>query len=250
LPFRRLRLVLSALVIGTFAPDFVYFLRMAVEGRIGHTFAGVFVFTLPAALAVLWLFQEFVKQPVTLLLPVAIQRRMARQTEPFRFRGFKRFSWIVFSALVGIATHLLWDSFTHMTTWPYRHFSLLQVTVHLPIGRPRQMYWIFQQGSTVIGCGVLLLWFWLWYRSTEPCNPLPEPAWTAARKLRIAAIIFTIATVGTLVRVDGGVGFSVGFAMLLGQTVVTFMALIWWELVLFGIYRSRFKEPRTSRGSY
>ncbi len=80
LPFRRLRLVPSALVIGTFAPDFEYFLRVTHSGRFGHTLVGSFVFTLPVALVVLWIFHTFVKVPVTMLLPDAIQRRLAKSS--------------------------------------------------------------------------------------------------------------------------------------------------------------------------
>ncbi|MFY9676569.1 MAG: DUF4184 family protein [Terriglobales bacterium] len=61
-PFRRTRFVWSALIVGTMAPDFEYFLRMALEARHGHSFPGVFLLTLPLALVTLWLFHKFVKR--------------------------------------------------------------------------------------------------------------------------------------------------------------------------------------------
>ena len=87
LPFRRLRLVPSALLVGTFAPDFEYFLRLAPDDRFGHTLLGTFVLTLPVALLVLWLFHRYVKLPLATLLPDAIQRRLASHLDEFRFRG-------------------------------------------------------------------------------------------------------------------------------------------------------------------
>ena len=64
----------SAVVVGTFAPDFEYFLRLAPDGRFGHTLLGSFALTLPLALLVLWLFHTLVKVPLVQLLPEAIQR--------------------------------------------------------------------------------------------------------------------------------------------------------------------------------
>ena len=120
LPFRRSRLIPSALLIGTFAPDFEYFLRFSAHDRFGHTLFGSFVLTLPLALVVLWLFHNFAKVPVIRLLPNQLQMRLANHLGKFRFGGWRRFALIVASVLVGIATHLLWDSFTHP-----RHLALL-----------------------------------------------------------------------------------------------------------------------------
>lgn len=114
LPLRRLRLVLSALVIGTLAPDFEYFLHFSPSGRFGHTLLGSLVLTLPLALLVLWIFHAIVKIPVIHLLPNAIQRRLHDHVYEFRFRGVSRSLLIVVSVLLGIATHLVWDAFTYL----------------------------------------------------------------------------------------------------------------------------------------
>src|SRR5436305_117206 len=105
LPFRRSRLIFSALLIGTFAPDFEYLLRLAPRGRFGHTLQGALELTLPVALLVLWAFHSFIKQPVAMLLPEALRRRLPNATDKFRFGGPARFLLIIVSILVGIATH-------------------------------------------------------------------------------------------------------------------------------------------------
>ena len=74
LPFRRTRLILSAVVVGTFAPDFEYFLRLVPGGHFGHTLPGVFVLDLPLSLVVLWLFHTYMREPIMTLLPEPIQR--------------------------------------------------------------------------------------------------------------------------------------------------------------------------------
>src|SRR5579859_6852423 len=100
LPFRRSRLVLSALIVGTLAPDFEYFLRFAPGGGWGHTFAGAFLLSLPLALAVLWMFHAVVKAPLMQLFPDALRQRIP--AKPFRFGRPSRFLLIGVSALVGI----------------------------------------------------------------------------------------------------------------------------------------------------
>jgi|HubBroStandDraft_1064217.scaffolds.fasta_scaffold451974_2 hypothetical protein len=47
LPFRRLHLVWSGLVIGTFAPDLEYFVRFSPNDGYGHTLVGALVLSLP-----------------------------------------------------------------------------------------------------------------------------------------------------------------------------------------------------------
>ena len=154
LPFRR-RLIPSALVVGALAPDFEYFLRLSPADRFGHTLLGAFMFTLPVALAVLWMFQRLIKVPVVQLMPDALQRRMANHIDAFRFGPGKRFLLIIVSLLLGITTHLLWDSFTHPTTWLYYHWGFLRHPVHLPVLGWVGYYKLLQHFSTVAGLGIL-----------------------------------------------------------------------------------------------
>ena len=184
LPFRRLPLVPSALVIGTFAPDFEYFLRLAPNGRLGHTLPGTFILTLPAALLVLWIFHSLVKRPATMLMPDALRNRLVNHLGDFRFGGASRFLLILASLLLGIATHLLWDSFTHAGTWLYIHWPLLRASVNLPVLGPIPCYKVFQHGSTIVGTGVVVAWLISWYRSSEPSTHVPGESPFAARKTR------------------------------------------------------------------
>ena len=106
LPFRRSSLVVSALIIGTMAPDFEYFLRLRADHGFGHTLKGAFLMTLPLALFVLWTFHAFVKRLVADLLPDRLQRRLTGHLDGFRFWGTGRTAVIVGSILLGISTHL------------------------------------------------------------------------------------------------------------------------------------------------
>jgi hypothetical protein len=246
LPFRRLHLVTSGLVVGTFAPDFEYFLRLAPVGGFSHTLSGTFVLTLPLALLVLWLFHAFVKVPVARLLPNAIQQRLTDHLGEFRFRGAARFALIVGSILLGIATHLLWDSFTHPNTWPYRHWALLSQRLPLPVIGLTPVYKVLQHGSTVVGIAVLAAWLLVRYRTIEPSGRMLASVPSPRRKMAIIGAMTAIAFVGAVVRAVAGTGIPIGrdaekrFA---GLAIVTAIALVWWQLVAYGVFLSRTIQP-------
>jgi len=241
LPFRRWRLLISALVIGTLAPDFEYLLSLSPRGRFGHTLIGSVVLTLPLALLVLWIFHAFVKVPAAMLLPEAIQRRLQDHLGVFRFGGAARFLRIIASILLGVATHLLWDSFTHSTMWPYRHWSILRKPFTLPILGQLPLYKILQHGSTIGGLGILSVWLVHWYRTTQPSTDFRESL-PAGRKAAVISVVTTVAVVGSITRAVIGIGTPIehfAFNRFVVQAVVTAMALVWWQLVAYG-FATRF----------
>jgi hypothetical protein len=163
LPFRKLEPIWPALVMGTFAPDLQYFVMLSQEDRSGHRFPDLLLFTLPAALVTLWLFEWIVKGPAIELLPSGIQRRLQDRLEPLPFRGWKQFGLIVLWICVGIATHLVWDQFTHTSQWAW-----LKTSVSVPFLHPMTLTKILQHVSTVLGLAILFVWLLAWYRRTAP----------------------------------------------------------------------------------
>lgn len=238
LPFRRLHLVTSALVIGTFAPDFEYFLRLAPDQRFGHTILGAFVFTLPLALLVLWIFHAFVKRPAAGLMPHAVQTRLSPYLGEFRFGGPARFGLILASVLLGIATHLFWDSFTHADTWVYWRWPWFRQSVHMPMRGMVPRHVALQVLSSLIGTAIVVIWLMLWYRRSEPSSKQLGESLTRLPRVRIIAAISAIALAGTVIRVLVGTQFltsRLASSKSAGEAVTTFIALLWWQLVVCGI---------------
>jgi hypothetical protein len=241
LPFQRLRLVTSALLIGTFAPDFEYFLRLEALGRYGHTPEGALLFTLPVALVVLWLFHAFVKVPAARLLPDGVQRRLTRYLGEFRFGGAQRFLLIVFSTLLGIATHLFWDAFTHRSPAIDDQWPVLNHLVRVPLLGWIPYYRVLQHVSTILGVAALSLWLLWWYRTTEPSPTLPQPEYSIARRLSIIGVISGVALLGGYIRARLGSQAAIHHLIslqFLAEFVVTTVAFAWWQLVAFGMYVS------------
>ena len=158
LPFRRLNLVWSAFLVGSMAPDFPYIIGSTRYRALGHDFPGVLLFTLPVSFAALWFYHFALKKPVAGLLPIGMQQRLSGELGEFNFGGARRISAITFSIVFGIATHLLWDSFTHAYTWPWLHFAWLRRWIDLPAAGWMPMFMILQYASTFIGLLALAIW--------------------------------------------------------------------------------------------
>jgi hypothetical protein len=238
LPFRRLHLVTSALLIGSFAPDFEYFLRLAPDRGFGHTLLGAFILSLPLALLVLWLFHGYVKLAAVGLLPKSVQVRLTNHLGEFRFGGVARFALVVASVLIGIATHLTWDSFTHRDTWVFRHWSLLGRLVDAPFLGSVPMYKILQHGSTVVGLVILPTWLAVWYRSTQPAAHAPKNSASIVPKIAIIAGVTTVALGGGTIRAVLQTGVARNYRpdkQFVGVLMVTAIALLWWQLVAYGV---------------
>jgi uncharacterized protein DUF4184 len=240
LPLLRFRLVPSALVVGTMAPDFEYFLRFAPGGGFGHTIPGAFLQSLPLALIVLWIFHAIVKAPLVQLLPDGVRSRIAARAR-FRFGGPVGFLLIAASALVGIATHLAWDSFTHFDTWPYRHVEWLRQATNLPVLGLTAHFAILQLVSSVGGMLILCAWAAHWYRVTAPIRSDDEgEALPVRRRYMVLAGIVAAAALAAIIRAaivltDP----DYQWVMVLGDGVATGIAVAWWMLVLYAIFPAR-----------
>src|SRR5271167_250055 len=194
LPFRRFKPVWPALVIGTFAPDLQYFILISDEDRSGHRFPEVLLYTIPLALLVLWVFESMVKRPAIELLPSGLQRRLQDKTESLSFSGWDQFGLIVLWIVVGIATHVVWDQFTHGYSWLASRWALLQTMLHLPLVHPITVSHLLQHISTIGGALVLAAWVRGWYRRTSP-GPVSEEEFSTRLK---TAVVLTMGTIAAL----------------------------------------------------
>ena len=182
LPFRKLNLTWSAFVIGTMAPDFPYVVGTTEYRDFGHVMPGLLLFTVPASLVALWMFHNVLKRPVIGLMPAGIQLRLRDQMAPFPFAGPRRFLAILGSVLLGVATHVVWDSLTHSYTWAYFHIRWLRGFVHVPFIGIMPIHSVSQYTSSIVGLVALAIWVWLWYRRT----PVSEGATRQSPRSRFA----------------------------------------------------------------
>jgi hypothetical protein len=188
------------------------------------------------------MFHAFVKRPLVGLLPDAIQRRLSNHLGEFHFGGTARFALIVSSILLGIATHLAWDSFTHPNTWPYSHWRILSQPVPMPIIGPIPFFKVLQHGSTILGVGVFSVWLVLRYCSSQPSGQGLSNVALPKKKMRVVAVVTIVALAGAFIRALAVVGVPTEHSSerrFVGVMVVAAIALAWWQLVAFGVVSSR-----------
>lgn len=195
LPFRKLKPIWPALVMGTFAPDLQYFILLSDQNRSGHRFPDVLLFTLPVALVTLGLFEWIVKRPFVELLPSGAQRRLQDKLEPVAFRGWKQFGSIVLWMVVGIATHIVWDEFTHAYSWLPSHWLWLRAPVSVPFLHPMPLTKILQHTSTIFGLAILCAWAMGWYHRTQPVRVPGRREFSPLVKVTIVLTLGVVAVV-------------------------------------------------------
>lgn len=189
IPFTKRKLVLSAAIIGSMAPDFEYFLKLSTSSHYGHSFPGIFFFSMPAGLFVLWLYQSYIKKPVIALLPSGFQERMESCTTKFNFFPLVRFMNILLSLFIGILSHITWDSLTHLDGFIVKHIDFFTRTIvimnfHFPL------YFILQHVSTVIGGVIIIFLIIKWYKNTPVKKSIVISKISDKNKALITSVIF------------------------------------------------------------
>jgi hypothetical protein len=238
IPFRRTPFVMSALVMGCFVPDFPYLISLSPHMSYGHTFAGMFVLDLPLALLALWLFHVFVKRPMLMFLPAGFKRRLGTSVNSFPFWPSKRLSLIIFSILIGTATHLLWDAFTHPNSWLYENWTLLQNSIELPAIGEVPIYKLMEYVNSVFGLAVVAGWICHWYRTAIPSANSVAEAEDARKRRTFVAVLPAFAILGGALRAYHAHSINLGIRPLMHFTTdflisaITFFLL---GLLLYGI---------------
>lgn len=166
LPLLRHPFSAVALVAGAVAPDLPYFARSTpvpvgaqswyepyMNATTSHGLVGALTVSLPYALALCGLYQV-ARRPVGALVAEPLGAR--RPVPDGAGRLLRRTAWVLLSLLIGIATHLVWDSVTHGDGYVVTHVPLLGTTVAGDLTWARAL----QHVSTVGGLVVIAVYLW------------------------------------------------------------------------------------------
>ncbi len=220
------RLVLSALAVGSMAPDFEYLVHLTSRRTIGHTLLGVVLLCLPASLAVLAVWHRLVGPAVARLLPPWLDGLARACSQPFAFGRARRFSWVCLSVVFGSLSHLAWDAFTHRRGDIVLQAHLLRD--HLWAGGP-PIFKLLQYASGVMG--MILLFRWASHLQRRPgAGPSPARVSLTFRHRAWAAVVATAGVVATAnalrLASDGRPGRAIVVAAVLGSMTGGTLALL------------------------
>ncbi|SDK10397.1 DUF4184 family protein [Streptomyces indicus] len=180
----------SVMIAGSFAPDLTYFAASALPGAmefgtVTHSWPGVFTVdvAITALLVGAWL---LLREPLVALLPRARQGRVLGlvRGRPWGERPVGSLLLACYvSAVLGAATHTVWDAFTHLDRWGMRVFPVLGEEI---AGSP--LYWYLQYGGSALALFAVGCFAVSALRRAADAGTSGVPAPT--RRARIAAFAF------------------------------------------------------------
>lgn len=203
LPLRHApQLRAAPLILGAMVPDLPYFLPGKFQRLIPETHDFLGSITTDMALGYLALIALLLlRRPLTALLAPRARWLCLHSLAPFTRRS-SAWLWAAPALLLGIWSHLLWDSFTHTDGWVTRRVSALSAPMVIgPYTEP--VAHVLQYLSSVVGLAVMVIWY---LRLPAPAR---YPADPHAARPPVAPILMLSAAAAVLI---GGVQASEFYA--------------------------------------
>jgi hypothetical protein len=145
----------TGLIIGSIVPDLEYIIHDT--RTFSHTYSGILWFNLPLALLLAFVFHNILRDKIISRLPAFMYSRFAR-FEGFNWNlYFKKNKGIVITSIIlGIATHLFWDSFTNISGYFVIKFPVFREVIDVA-GIPLPFYILLWTVSSIAGLLVLVI---------------------------------------------------------------------------------------------
>jgi hypothetical protein len=124
---------------------------MRIKSNYSHTIDGLFWFDLPLGLLLAFIFHNIVRNSLYDNLPTFLKSRFLTFKQ-FDWNGHFKRNWFVvtISILIGAASHIFWDSFTHDHGYFVQTIPALQNSVDF-FGGQIPILKILQHSSTLLG---------------------------------------------------------------------------------------------------
>ncbi|MET0806095.1 MAG: DUF4184 family protein, partial [Lacisediminihabitans sp.] len=211
LPFVRTPLLPASLAIGSMVPDLPYFVPLPVERELSHSLLGVPLVDVPMGIVSLLFWVLVFRAPLLDFAPAWLRRRFVLPGPWPRTASRLALAalLVLASLIIGIASHLVWDAFTHPDGWAVLRIAPLRAQFG-----PFTGYRWAQYGSSALGLLVLAVWGAVWVRKA-PVRALPPTRLRASwRLVGWIAVASVLAAVALTIWVGGVLGGSDVFVRL------------------------------------
>jgi hypothetical protein len=145
----------TALIIGSMVPDMEYFIWLSSGSFLSHTKMGIFYFDLPMTFLLAFFWQQSAVFVCRKRWPYLKAQYLSQRVE--YFPDYLKKHWFKFtvSALIGILTHLAWDSFSHAKG--YMAVNVFPVLIeHISVfGIYTRLCYVVWYISTIVGLMVI-----------------------------------------------------------------------------------------------
>jgi len=178
---------LSALFIGAMIPDFVYMLppEFVYYYRLeSHTLMGLIKVCLPMGIGFFYLYHLLMAPVIVSTFPHQLRRKLPSHLSLGKCPPLNNSHAIIVSILIGAATHIMWDAFTHERFVP-QHIEWLRTPIAHIDSYAIMPFRVLQHVSTVLGLILLLWWVWRWYLRAEEVQ---GKGWTPSSSIRYTSL--------------------------------------------------------------
>ena len=187
LPGARTGLPTAALVVGAMAPDIPYFLPRGPWSLPTHTLGGIVLWAPLLGLVAVVAWYSLVARAAYAWAPHSMRQRLPeRATAGERLGSAARIALVYAALVIGAATHVAWDSFTHDDGWVVMRVPALMASITWLPGDLAAYRWA-QYASGVIGLAVLAWWVARWWRTTPAGEIAPGAEVSDAARLYAVA---------------------------------------------------------------
>jgi len=202
LPFARTAIPAGAVAVGAMAPDLPLFFPWVTSYASTHGFPSLLYTSLPIALGLYAIWRVAIRPAASgLLLPEALRARMpwawdrpSRPEHPVRGAAL-----VVLAALIGIATHVFWDLFTHPDRLGSRWFPVLAEQW----GPFEGTTWL-QHVFSALGLAGVAVWAVLAFRRADVVHRADPRSVVAVRVAAwVSAVVALVASFAAAVVRDG-----------------------------------------------
>jgi hypothetical protein len=181
---------LTGLIIGSLTPDFEYFLRMKIESNYSHTISGIFWFDLPLAILLTFVFHNLVKNELYKNSPKILSERLLNIKELNWNKHFvENWKIIIISILIGTASHIFWDGFTHYGGFFVKKIPELSKTIEINRTSIKTLK-ILQHLSTLVGATIIAIAIWKLPKIADFENKINPRYWIIVTLITLS--IFTL----------------------------------------------------------
>ncbi|WP_423919356.1 DUF4184 family protein [Frigoribacterium sp. 2-23] len=246
LPFRRTALPVAAVAVGAMAPDVVLFVPALASYASTHSWWGILTLDLLFALVLLLGWWLLLRPAWSAVVPGVRDRVPSAWQERERV-GVRRLPVVVLACVLGSATHVGWDAFTHPHGVAVLALAPLRQQV---LGVP--VYSALQMLSSVAGLAVLCGAGLLWWRRARPLRD--SPVSVLDRAVLVLAVVAVLGgTAAVAIRafvVSGGQVSSVVIALAFRLPAIAVVVSVLGAVVLLiGRRRTRARGGRVGRSA-
>lgn len=146
----------TGLIIGSMVPDFEYFIRM--KTAYSHEISSILWLNLPIGILTAFIFHNIIRNALIDNLPYFLKIRIYTLKD-FNWNQYFKKNWyiVIYSFIIGIVSHLFWDSFTHWNGYFAKHVPILKEYLYL-FGKKYHYLRILYYISSILGILFIILY--------------------------------------------------------------------------------------------